>query len=524
MSEVATVNPDEIVNSGKEKGNARWLLKYAALFLGELRDGLTMINMQSAFLIVSKNYQEKQAGILFFVFGMAQFLFQTPAGYIMDYSDKKIAWLSFAAVATTCLTIFTAIFAEDDGGNLGLMILVKLLQGAVTAMIPPGLNSITQGIVGAVGMTEQVSINEMMNHMGTAILVLVGSLVAFALYPDIGILFIVSPIACIAFLYFISRINPKDIDHDAARGLTLESKENAPSSPLSATSADATNSGDSVSTLGKKAIQTQPSFSFFGAQKSPEGESGALKADSPFQILRDPVLLLFILVCFLFHTANGTVLPLCMQSLAIGSGRSGILMSGLCIIIAQTFMVMSAKICGTYSKVYGRKTLFLIGLFSVPIRCLILTFLIGLRDESGGSPFLQTLILSTQVLDGVGAGVFGTMYILVTSDISGGTGRFSLTLGLTTAAMSIGGTVSGYLGQALAQDLGYKQAFFILAFLSLVPAVLYLTCMPETLPELSNGNETAQNMASIQEEEEQDPKTWTSEENSKPVTKFVELV
>mmetsp|Transcript_2307 Transcript_2307/g.3372 ORF Transcript_2307/g.3372 Transcript_2307/m.3372 type:complete len:363 (-) Transcript_2307:145-1233(-) len=362
-----------------------------------------------------------------------------------------------------------------------------------------------------------------MNHMGTAILVLAGSLIAFALYPDIGILFVVSPIACVAFLYFISRINPKDIDHDAARGLTLETKENTPTSQPSQRS---TNDGDSVSTSGnnKKAIQTQPSFNFFGGQKTPEEESEALKADSPFQILRDPVLLLFILVCFLFHTANGTVLPLCMQSLAIGSGRSGILMSGLCIIIAQTFMVMSAKICGTYSKVYGRKTLFLIGLFSVPIRCIILTFLIGLRDESGGSPFLQTLILSTQVLDGVGAGIFGTMYILVTSDISGGTGRFSLTLGLTTAAMSIGGTVSGYLGQALAQDLGYKQAFFILAFLSLVPAVLYLTCMPETLPKLSNGDETAQNMASIQEEEEQDPKTWTSEENSKPATKYVELV
>ena len=44
----------------------RGLLRWAALFLGELRDGLTMINMQSAFLIVSKQYTEKQAGILFF--------------------------------------------------------------------------------------------------------------------------------------------------------------------------------------------------------------------------------------------------------------------------------------------------------------------------------------------------------------------------------------------------------------------------------------------------------------------------
>ena len=82
-----------------------------------------------------------------------------------------------------------------------------------------------------------------------------------------------------------------------------------------------------------------------------------------------------------------------------------------------------------------------------------------------------------------------TMYILVTSDISGGTGRFSMTLGLTTAAMSIGGTVSGYLGEALAQDIGYMEAFFILAIMSLIPALVYLLFMPETLANFHKTSE-----------------------------------
>ena len=94
-------------------------------------------------------------GILFFVFGMSQFLFQTPAGYLYDYTEKKVLWLSAAAVATTFLTICTALFAEPEGGNLLLMVLFKFIQGAVTSFIPPGLNSITQGIVGSVGMTAQ---------------------------------------------------------------------------------------------------------------------------------------------------------------------------------------------------------------------------------------------------------------------------------------------------------------------------------------------------------------------------------
>jgi hypothetical protein len=316
-------------------------------------------------------------------------------------------------------------------------------------------------------MTEQVAINEMMNHLGTAIIVMTGSIIAFSLYPNIGVLFVVSPIACIGFLWFLNQIRPEDIDHDAARGLTAEVGGSKP--PFSPK--------EYVPPASAKSLNNKPSFNF--GDPSTEGT----KAETPLQILRDPVLLIFILVCFLFHTANGTILPLVMQTLAIGNGRSGILLSGLCITVAQIVMVMAAKICGDYSRKYGRKMLFLIGLFIVPVRCLILGGLLQIRGDGEAGPFLQFLILSTQILDGVGAGTFGTMYILVTSDVSGGTGRFGLTLGLTTAAMSIGGTVSGYLGQALAQDLGYQRAFFILMVMSMVPALLYLFLMPETLPD-----------------------------------------
>jgi len=481
--------------SSEQKAGAKSSLKWANLFLGELRDGLTMINMQSAFLMVSKNYSEKQVGILFFVFGMSQFIFQTPSGYLMDYTEKKVMWLGIAGLATTLLTIATAVFAEEEGKNLGTMVLVKFLQGAVTSLIPPGLNSISQGIVGSTGMTQQVSANEMMNHIGTATMVLSGSLIAYFLYPDIGILFVVSPIACLGLLFFLNQIKSSDIDHNAARGLTLEAKDEAKSE------------GGYQPPSEKKEnenIATQPSFVFgFGAAKSANASGDGLRADSPMQVLRDPTLLTFVFICFLFHTSNGTVLPLVMQSLALGNGQSGILMSGLCIIVAQVFMVMSAKICGTYSGKWGRKTLFLIGFFSVPVRCLILYFLLSLKggEDQDASTWLQIVILSTQILDGVGAGIFGTMYVLVTSDISGGTGRFSLILGLTTAAMSIGGTVSGYLGEALAQDLGYQEAFGILMFMSLVPATIYLLFMPETLPALSKKPEL-QSMQSIQEEQE----------------------
>jgi MFS family permease len=422
---------------------------------------------------------------------MSQFLFQTPAGYLYDYTEQKVLWLSLAGIATTALTLLTAFFAKPMGGNLALMVLIKFVQGAVTSFIPPGLNSITQGIVGSTGMTSQVSVNEMMNHLGTAIIVLTGSLIGVWLYPNLGMLFVVSPLACAGFLFFLNRIRPEDIDHDAARGLERSDSSLPPISP-SATGDN--NEYNANKKGGVGGVTDSPSFNFYstaGSTRNNKTSSVEPKADSPWRVLRDPILLVFLGIVFLFHTANGTVLPLVMQTLALGSGRTGILMSGLCIIVAQIFMVGSAKVCGDYSGQYGRKGLFLLGLLSVPVRCIILTGLLILRGDNPTSNWMQVIILSTQILDGVGAGVFGTMYILVTSDISGGTGRFSMILGLTTAACSIGGTVSGYLGQALAQDLGYRQAFFILAIMSLVPALLYLVFMPETLPSMVKQQQTA---------------------------------
>ena len=433
MSETTTEKP---------RTSARFLLGLVALFLGELRDGLTMINMQSAFLIVSKQYSEKQAGILFFVFGMSQFLFQTPAGYIMDYTDKKVLWLAAASIATTLLTLLTAMTAKEYGANLGLMVFLKFIQGGVTALIPPGLNSITQGIVGSVGMTKQVSNNEMRNHFGTAIIVLTGSLIAFFTFPDIGTLFIVSPIACAGVIFFLLKIRPEDIDHDAARGLKLTSDTAEDGKSVANQQQYKLTGPDGVPQ--SPAMEHKPSFNFGLRQSDNATDDAAPHAATPFSILRDTTLLTFIIIVFLFHTSNGTVLPLVMQTLAIGEGRTGILMSGLCIIVAQIFMVGSAKVCGDYSGLRGRKTIFLIGLFSVPIRCLILFLLTGIKNaQEETSVFLQMVILSTQILAGVGAGVVGPMYILVTSDISGGTGRFSLTLGLTTAAMSIGAPSGG---------------------------------------------------------------------------------
>jgi hypothetical protein len=211
-----------------------------------------------------------------------------------------------------------------------------------------------------------------------------------------------------------------------------------------------------------------------------------LRARTPLAVLMNPRLLNFTVIIFCFHLANSSVLPLVMQSLALRDPQAGILLSGLCILIAQGFMAFFAKLCGDYSPIWGRKGLMIVGLFSLSLRCFLLTVLLTAEDSvetERGAHVIKALILSTQFLDSVGAGIVGTLQIIVTNDISGGTGRFSLLLGVTTSAMCLGATVSGYLGQALAQDYGYPVAFMALGLLSLIPFIQYVFFMPETLPD-----------------------------------------
>jgi MFS family permease len=166
--------------------------------------------------------------------------------------------------------------------------------------------------------------------------------------------------------------------------------------------------------------------------------------------------------------------------------QAGLLLSGMCIVVAQAFMAYFAKLVGDYSPYWGRKNLSLVALSALTLRCFLLAVLVTAQDQVKywtGFVMFKLLILSTQLLDSVGAGLFGTLQIVVTNDISGGTGRFSLMLGITTGSMCLGGTISSYIGHTIAQDFGYASAFTVLGLMSFVPFFLYAFFVPETLPE-----------------------------------------
>jgi hypothetical protein len=51
-------------------------------------------------------------------------------------------------------------------------------------------------------------------------------------------------------------------------------------------------------------------------------------------------------------------------------------------------------------------------------------------------------LIAIQILDGIGAAIFGVVSVLVIADLTRGNGRFNLTLGAVTNAVGIGAALS----------------------------------------------------------------------------------
>ena len=93
---------------------------------------------------------------------------------------------------------------------------------------------------------------------------------------------------------------------------------------------------------------------------------------------------------------------------------------------------------------------------------------------------LDWLNVAIQVLDGIGAGIFGVVSVLVIADLTRGTGRFNLTLGAITTAVGIGASLSQVIAGGIVHRVGSHAGFlFLAAVASAAFAILYFF-MPET--------------------------------------------
>jgi MFS family permease len=316
---------------------------------------------------------------------------------------------------------------------------VAVSQSAAQAagvVFAPALAAVSLGIFGHAGFTRRIGRNETFNHAGNACAAAAAGALAYVWGPSV--VFVVLGVLSLSSIVSILAIPAKAIDHDLARGLHDGQKQ------------DETVSGLSV-------------------------------------LLKCRPLLIFAACTVLFHFANAAMLPVVGQKLALQDKNLGTTLMSACIVAAQLVMVPMAMLVGAKADKWGRKPLFLVALAVLPLR--------GALYVLSDNPYW---LVGVQLLDGVGAGIFGAIFPVIIADLMRGTGRFNIAQGAVITAQGVGAAASTAFAGIIISKAGYSAAFLALGGVALIGLVLFAVAMPETLEQGAppRGGEPADGLAS----------------------------
>ena len=89
-------------------------------------------------------------------------------------------------------------------------------------------------------------------------------------------------------------------------------------------------------------------------------------------------------------------------------------------------------------------------------------------------------ITSVQILDGLSAGIFGVVSILIIADLTKGSGHFNLANGILITAVGLGASLSNVAGGYIANMYSFRHAFLFLSATAALAFVICLLFMKET--------------------------------------------
>lgn len=300
---------------------------------------------------------------------------------------------------------------------------VALSQGiaqAAAVIFPPAIAAVSLGIFGHAAFTRRIGRNETFNHAGNAVAAGLAGISAYWFGPTV-VFYLLGTMA-VASLVSILAIPTRAIDHDLARGLH-----------------------DAVA----------------GSERERPSGLGVLLTCRP--------LLVFTICVLLFHLSNAAMLPLVGQKLALQDKNMGTSLMSACIVAAQIVMVPFAMLVGARADSWGHKRFFLAALLILPVRGALYT----LSDN----PFW---LVGVQLLDGIGAGIFGAIFPVIVADLMRNTGRFNVAQGAVITAQSIGAALSTTLAGVVVVGADYSAAFITLGAVAAIGAVICLLALPET--------------------------------------------
>ena len=371
------------------------------------------------YLLTEQKWDQARIGVVMSVAAVAGIVAQTPAGALIDRSTAKRALMVVAAMVVTLTCLALPLLHRFD-----LVAATQALAACAGAIFPPAVAAVTLGIVGARAFARRIGRNEAFNHAGNASAAAIAGATAYVWGP-IVVFWLLAAMAIASIVATLS-IPAGAIDDHVARGLDGQADRDA---------------GDGDKPSGFQVLLTcRPLLIFAGAT-------------------------------VLFHFSNAAMLPLVGQKLALVNRDIGTTLMSVCIIAAQLVMVPVAMLVGRKTDQWGRKPIFTVALAVLALR--------GALYPLSDNPYW---LVSVQLLDGVGAGIFGALFPLVVADLTRGTGHFNVSQGAIATATGLGGALSAATAGFIVVKAGYSAAFLFLAVVAAAGLAMFVALMPETGP------------------------------------------
>ncbi|WP_316188475.1 MULTISPECIES: MFS transporter [unclassified Bradyrhizobium] len=403
-------------DSGKDLARAGHALDTTNFFLADVRDGLGPY--LAIYLLTEQKWDEASIGVVMSLATIAGIVAQTPAGALVDATRAKRLVMISAAIVVTAASLLLPLMT-----SFWPVAISQSIAYAAGVIFAPAIAAVSLGIVGAKAFTARVGRNETFNHAGNTVGAVIAGAAAYALGPSA--VFYLMAVTSAGSLISVLAIPERAIDHDVARGLAHQAEGNRP----------------------KRGEQ-------------PSGLSILLTCRP---------LLIFAVCVALFHLANAAMLPLVGQKLALQDKNLGTSLMSACIAAAQLVMVPMALLVGVRADRWGHKRFFLTALLILPLRAVLYT----LSDD-------KAWLVGVQLLDGVGAGIFGAIMPVIVADLMRGTGRFNIAQGAVITAQSIGAALSTALAGLVVVHSGYSAAFLVLGAAAALAVIVCWLLLPET--------------------------------------------
>ena len=293
----------------------------------------------------------------------------------------------------------------------------QVLIGGVSSIFIPAICAISLGMVGHHLFDARQGRNQSFNSAGNVLAAVSMGLLGYFV-SNRSIFFFVA-VSALPTLFVLRKIRADEINYERARGAKEDAEES--------------------------------------------------KSVGPAVLLRERPLLIFLICAVMFHFANAALLPLLGEMLAKGHGRSSMMFMSACVVTTQFVISMIAAWSGRKASSWGRKPLLLIAFGVLPIRAVLYTLTSN-----------TVALVAIQILDGVGAGIFGVVSVLVIADLTQGSGRFNITLGAISTAVGIGAALSQIIAGTIVHHFSFNAGFLFLAAIAAMGfSILYLF-MPET--------------------------------------------